>query len=150
MSNFTPDVIAAAQKAQKDWLVPAAVSLAQFAMESGYGKHMPPGSNNPFGIKAHGDQPSVTVKTREVDKHGHSYYIEAAFRKFTSFQEAFDEHARLLATAPVYAPAMEAWSKPPYDLDGGVRLMARHYATAPDYATVLLSIIHSQNLQRYD
>ena len=27
---------------------------------------MPPGSNNPFGIKAVGDQPSVESPTREV------------------------------------------------------------------------------------
>lgn len=148
--SFDPEIIVAAQKAQHDWKVPASVSLAQFAIESGYGKHMPPGSWNPFGVKAHGDQPSVTVKTREVDKHGHSYYIEAAFRKFANFAEAFDEHARLLATAPVYAPAMAAWSEPPYALDLGVRLMAKFYATAPDYATVILSVIHSQNLQRFD
>lgn len=149
MGNFSSDTIAAARLAQSKWLVPASVTLAQFAIESGYGKHMPAGSFNPFGIKASGDHPFVTAKTREVI-NGKSVYIDAKFRKFASFAEAFDAHAQLLATAKVYASAMAAWSKPPYDLDVGVRLMAKHYATAPDYATVILSVIHSQNLQQYD
>lgn len=149
MPNFSPSIIAAARLAQSKWLVPASVSLAQFAIESGYGKHMPTGSNNPFGIKAIGTQPYVPATTREV-VNGKSIKIVQKFRRFANFDEAFDEHARLLATAKVYAPAMRAWSQPPYDLDGGVRLMAKKYATAPDYATVLLSVIHGQNLQQYD
>lgn len=149
MSKFTTEVIVAAQKAQHDWLVPASVSLAQFAIESAYGTKMPTGSSNPFGIKAVSGQPFVTASTHEVI-NGKTVTIQAKFRKFASFAEAFDEHAKLLATAPVYAPAMAAWAKPPYDLEGGIRLMAKHYATDPNYATLLLSIIKGQNLVQYD
>lgn len=149
MPNFPASIIAAAKKAQADWSVPSSVSMAQWAIESGYGKHMPTGSNNPFGIKAVPGQKYVTAKTREVIK-GKSVIIPQEFRKFASIADAFDEHARLLATNKVYAPAMTAWTKPPYSLDVGVRLMAKRYATAPDYGTVLLSVIHGQNLQQYD
>ncbi len=149
MSHFTPDQIAAAQSAQRKWLVPASVTLAQFAIESAYGTHMPAGSNNPFGIKAMDGHPFVLSRTREVIK-GKSVYIEAKFRKFADFAEAFDAHAELLATHSVYAAAMHAWSTPPYNLDEGVRLMAKKYATAPDYATIILSVIHGQHLQQYD
>lgn len=147
--SFDPEIIVAAQKAQHDWKVPASVSLAQFAIESGYGKYMPAGSFNPFGIKATGTQPYVPATTREV-LNGKSVKIVQNFRKFDSFAQAFDEHAKMLATKPLYAPAMAAWSEPPYALDLGVRLMAKFYATAPDYATVILSVIHGQNLQQYD
>ena len=62
-----PDVVAAARSAQAKWRVPASVSIAQYALESGWGKHIPPGSNNPFGIKALADQPHVTVATDGVE-----------------------------------------------------------------------------------
>lgn len=64
--GFTVEVIAAAQKAQTATTIPAAVTLAQWAIESGHGKHMPTGSNNPSGIKAAGTQPYVEARTREV------------------------------------------------------------------------------------
>ena len=43
---------------------------------------------------------------------------------------------------------MTAWKAG--DLAGGVKLMAAHYATDPNYATTILSVIKSQNLSRYD
>lgn len=147
MSHYLPAIISAAQKAQQDHSVPASVSLAQFAIESGYGKHMPIGSYNAFGIKAVSGQPSVTARTREVI-HGKTVYVDAQFRKFADFNEAFEEHAKLLSR-PLYADAMHAW-KVDHDLERGVRLMAHKYATDPNYATVILSVIHSQNLQQYD
>lgn len=149
MSNYSSQVIAAAEAAQRAYGVPASVSLAQYAEESGYGRYMPPGSNNPFGIKAVKGQPMAYAHTREENRQGGSYYIDAPFRKFGSIADAFDAHAKLLATVPLYHSAMVAWTAQ-HDLQLGVELMAKHYATAHNYATVVLSIIHSQNLQQYD
>ena len=148
MSKFTDAVIAAAQLSQKTWGVPASVSLAQYAIESAYGTRMPPNSFNCFGIKARDGQDFVTAKTREV-VGGKSVYIQAKFRKFSSFDEAFDEHAKLLATKSIYADAMTAW-KDKNDLALGIHLMARKYATDPTYAATLLSLIKGQNLAQYD
>src|SRR3954451_14996587 len=47
-----PDVIQAAIVSHRRWNVPASVTLAQWVVESAWGASMPPGSNNPFGIKA--------------------------------------------------------------------------------------------------
>ena len=55
--------------------------------------------------EAVGDQPAVESLTREVVA-GETITIRAKFRKFASLSEAFDLHGRLLATAPVYRPAM--------------------------------------------
>lgn len=148
MSKFTDAVIAAAQLSQKTWGVPASVSLAQFALESAYGTRMPTGSNNPFGIKASGNYPFVTSSTREVIG-GKSVIVQAKFRKFADFNEAFDAHAKLLATVGLYASAMKAW-KVDHDLETGVRLMSAHYATDPSYAAKILSIIQAQQLVQYD
>jgi len=148
VSKFTDAAIAAAQLSQKTWGVPASVSLAQFALESAYGTRMPTGSNNPFGIKAVPGQPFVTASTREVI-NGKSVTIQAKFRKFASFDEAFDAHAKLLATKAVYGPAMTAW-RADHNLEKGVRLMSEWYATDPSYAAKILSIIQAQQLVQYD
>ena len=138
-------IIAAAQQAQHDWRVPASVSLGQWALESGWGDSMPVGSLNPFGIKARAGEPCVVCTTHEV-VHGLSTLVHAAFRRFDTLGQAFDRHAELLATSPVYAPAMHALP----DLGAFVRLMAAHYATDPDYAGKLLAVISGSNLTRFD
>jgi len=148
LSKFDQATIIAAQKAQKQYGVPSSVSLAQFAIESAYGTRMPSGSRNPFGMKAVGDQPFVLANTGEVIG-GKSVTVKAKFRKFASFDEAFEEHAKLLATKPVYADAMVAW-KDKNDLEGGIRLMAKKYATDPHYAESLLFLIRAQKLADYD
>src|ERR1700722_17849140 len=65
-ATIPASVIVAAQAAHKTFysLGPfASVTLAQWAVESDYGRAMPAGSNNPFGIKAFGDQPYVEAMT---------------------------------------------------------------------------------------
>jgi len=49
---------------------------------------MPPGSNNPFGIKAAAGQPCVTVRMREESRSGRSVHIRAAFPKFATLADA--------------------------------------------------------------
>ena len=134
--------IAAAQAAQRKWRVPTSVQRVQDLIESSYGAHEPAGSLNPFGIKAKPGDPFVLSRTREEDKAGHSYFIQARFRKFATLEEAFDLHARLLATAPVYALAMAALRADTPATHAAVvlrfiQLMAPHYATAHNYADVL-------------
>src|ERR1700739_4424630 len=60
------DVADAAVTSRRKWTVPAWWTVAQWAVESAWGASMPPGSNNPFGIKATGEQPAVDSPTREV------------------------------------------------------------------------------------
>lgn len=144
--------ILGAIKAEATYGVPASVSLAQWAVESGWGKFMPAGSNNPFGMKARANEtgPVVVSRTREVHtsgpKKGQEYYIDAAFRKFDSIEHAFVEHAKLVGTAPVYAAAR---AKLP-DVNAYVDEMAKRYATDPQYAATLKSVMRSNDLYRYD
>jgi len=140
-----PDIIAAAREAQRKWKIPASISLAQWAVESGWGKHMPPGSNNPFGMKARPGDPFVTVRTREQDHQGHDYFIQAAFRKFNSIAEAFDAHGALL-NKPVYAKAREALPDPDKFADA----LTGVYATDRGYGKALKAVMHGANLYQYD
>jgi flagellum-specific peptidoglycan hydrolase FlgJ len=147
----TPDVVAAAQAATRKWGVPASVTLAQWALESGWGKDMPPGSFNPFGIKARLNkagqplEPAVAAATTE-DVDGQVRRVTAWFRKFPSLEAAFDDHGELLATAAVYAPAMAVRTSP----DAFARMLTGRYATDPAYAGKLLAVMNGSNLYKYD
>lgn len=144
MSQPTQLVIDAAKAAMKKWKIPASITIAQWALESGWGKHCSAPFNT-FGMKALPGQPSVTVPTREVYK-GHSVIVQAAFRSFASDAEAFDAHAKLLATAGVYNHARSAL---PDAIKFGHALTGT-YATDPKYGDLLQSIIHGSNLLQYD
>jgi hypothetical protein len=143
--NFPDEIIAAAKASHDTWHVPASVSLAQWAVESNWGKSMPSGSNNPFGIKAVGDQPFVESSTREVI-NGENVVITARFRKFDSMVDAFDQHGKLLATAAPYRHAMELCDDP----DAFADALTGVYATDPNYGTVLKRVMHQYNLTSYD
>lgn len=145
MTIPAPEIIAAAQASQAKWKIPASVSIAQFALESSWGKIMPPGSNNPFGIKAVAGQPSVSVPTHEV-VGGKRIAINAAFRKFASIADAFDQHGQLLATSGHYANAR---SKLP-DPFAFANALTGVYATDPNYGHLLGQIIRGSNLTQYD
>ena len=84
-----PEVIEAAKASQRQWGVPASVTLAQWIVESAWGSAMPPDSNNPFGIKALETQPAVESETREVID-GKVIITTARFRRFDSLSEAFE------------------------------------------------------------
>ncbi len=139
------EVVEAAISSRTKWSVPASITLAQWAVESAWGVSMPTDSNNPFGIKAVGDQPAVESRTREVVS-GESITISAKFRKFATLAEAFDQHGRLLATARVYAAAMAKKDDPEAFADA----LTGVYATDPQYGTTLKYVIKTYNFTIHD
>jgi hypothetical protein len=143
--ELPPEVISAATASRQRWNVPASVTIAQWVVESAWGAAIPPGSNNPFGIKAAEDQPGVESPTREVID-GHGVTVTARFRKFESLAEAFDQHGRLLATASVYKAAMAQAQDP----DGFAEALTGIYATDPQYGLTLKWVIHNYGFNRYD
>jgi hypothetical protein len=143
--QIPPDVADAAVASRRKWSVPASVTVAQWAVESAWGAAMPPGSNNPFGIKAVGDQPAVESPTREV-VNGENVVMAAKFRAFDSISQAFDEHGRLLATAPVYGDAMKVKDNPEAFADA----LTGVYATDPTYGYTLKWVMQNYGLSQYD
>ncbi|POR40053.1 peptidoglycan-binding protein [Methylobacterium sp. V23] len=144
-SGISDTVIAAALASQTKWGVPASVTIAQYILESGNGAHMPPGSNNPFGIKATGSQPSVEVGTREV-RNGVWGREPARFRKFDTLIDAFDAHGKLLATYPAYRAAMRQAKDPSRFCDA----LTGVYATDPGYGSKLKQVIAQYDLAKFD
>lgn len=149
MSRQTPaDIIAAARAAHKLWpLSPASVAIAQWQIESGWGAHMPAGSNNPFGIKALPGQKSVGSLTVENNFNGKTeWHGKQSFRVYPSIEAAFIDHGRLLSTAAPYAAARAALP----DVRKFVIEMAKRYATDPGYAAKILGQMDAGNLTQYD
>ncbi len=143
--RFPPDIIRAAQDSQRATGVPASITLAQWAEESGYGQHMPPGSNNPFGIKAVGNQPGVDAATTEDYGHGRQA-ARAKFRKYDSLSDAFSDHARLLSEGKYLKQVMEFKDDPDKFADA----LTGTYATNTDYGTNLKNIMRQNNLYQYN
>ncbi len=143
--GFTAEVISAAQASETKWRIPTCVSLAQWAQESGFGKSVPAGSCNPFGMKATGDQDFVWARTREYQGGAYVYTMQK-FRRFASLADAFDEHGRLLATEPPYQHAMSLLP----DYDKFCEALTGVYATDPHYGDKLVSLIKNDSLAQYD
>lgn len=146
MFQIPDDIAEAAKSSQRKWGVPAAVSLAQWRIESGNGTHSP--GNNPFGMKPRKgmNDPQQMLMTTEWSKARGYYKVPQPFRVFPSVAAAFDAHAELLATAPVYASAFAALP----DVDGFIDRLAAHYATDPLYASKIKSMIRQSDLAQYD
>jgi flagellum-specific peptidoglycan hydrolase FlgJ len=91
------------------------VAIGQKAYESGYGKRIPPGSNNFGGIKyapgLKGVVGFVTADTTEVI-NGKKVYIKQKFSKFATVEDGIAGYVQVLKN-PRYAKALQA--KTPYD-----------------------------------
>lgn len=146
MTAPAPYAIAAAKASQAKWHIPASVSLAQWALESGWGKK-DLGCFNYFGMKCRvgKNDPFVSLPTREVIG-GKNVMVQAKFRKFANAEEAFNAHAELLALAPVYAKVRAELPDP----IAFAHALTGVYATDPNYGKLLESIIRGSNLTQYD
>ena len=132
--------------------IPASYMLGQAGHETGWGRQEiknPDGSTsfNLFGIKAGS---SWTGKTTTVTTHemvnGESRKVSAKFRAYDSYQESFNDYARLINNSPRYAQARQhTGSSQAY----ATELKRAGYATDPDYAAKLnRAITVTQQLRR--
>lgn len=140
---YAPDAI----QSQRQTGVPASFTLAQALIESGRGQsNLTLQALNFFGIKGDGPAGHVVMRTREENAQGESYYIDAPFAKFNTAAECFALHGKIFLK-PRYAPAMavktdaRAFAK---------QVQACGYATAHNYADMLIKIIDKYDLTRFD
>ncbi|MCC6273940.1 MAG: glucosaminidase domain-containing protein [Deltaproteobacteria bacterium] len=126
--------------------VPASVSLAQAALESGWGKHAP--GNNFFGIKGTGPAGSQLLATREF-RDGVMVRTHAKFRRYHDPLQSFMDHARVISEGRYLRHAM-AHRDDARDFVHALQSGKYKYATDPRYAAKVLRIIETHGLQRYD
>ncbi len=152
-NEFLKTIVPAAQFSQRMCGVPASITIAQAILESGWGKsELAREGNNYFGIKAiHaagiGAAGSyIEFNTAEYE-HGVRVTIPADFAKFRTVTGGFISHARLLAIAPRYKPAMAVRGNPAKFAE---QLQACGYSTNPNYAASLMQLVNEFDLTQYD
>ena len=141
----------------------ASVSLAQFILESGYGKsELAQNANNCFGMKkslsgntwagSSWDGKSVyTKKTQEDDGTGKLYTITADFRKYPCVEDSIADHSAYLLGAMNGSKQRYAGLKGCTDYKKAVQIIKDGgYATSTTYVTNLCNIIERWNLTQYD
>jgi peptidoglycan hydrolase FlgJ len=144
VQDFTQRLMPHAAEASAATGIPAQFMLGQAALESGWGKSEIRGADgqqsfNLFGVKAGGNWKgrSVDVATTEyVD--GKPQRVVAAFRAYDSYADAFRDYANLLRANPRYQNVIAQGQ----DAAGFAQGLQRAgYATDPDYARKLMSVI---------
>jgi len=127
------------------------VKMAQAALETGWGKSIP--NNNLFGIKASGaltpfwKGESGISNTREVI-NGISAQYNLAFRSYATLADSIRDHTYFLQHNARYASHGVFTAATPEDQC--MALQAAGYATDPNYAKSLISVINSHNLKSLD
>lgn len=144
MVQLAAQVTDAAIAARNKWGVPASVCLAQYGLESGWGKKVT-GTFNYFGNKWDGVG-TYTVDNTHEEVNGEMIPIKDKFKNFSSLEEAFDFHGQLLATHSAYTHAMTLKDNP----EAFANALTGVYATDSQYGTKLIQIMRGSGLEKYD
>ncbi|PIQ28623.1 hypothetical protein COW36_12375 [bacterium (Candidatus Blackallbacteria) CG17_big_fil_post_rev_8_21_14_2_50_48_46] len=142
-SQFFKTLLPAALESERVYHVPAAVTLAQAALESGFAAS-PIGGYNIFGIKGRGPAGSVMVGTTEY-YGGKKTAIQDRFAKYHDFYEAVSAHGKLFHNG-YYDKAVTQFAKD-QNTHRFIDNMAKTYATDPQYASKLKSMIQQYGLE---
>lgn len=147
---------------QKNSGVLASVSLAQFILESGYGKsELAQNANNCFGMKCSlsgntwdgstwDGTSKYTKKTQEYE-NGQYVTVTAEFRKYSSVEQSIADHSAYLLGAMNGSKKRYDGLKGCTDYKKAVQIIKDGgYATSPDYVEKICNIIETWNLTAYD
>jgi flagellar protein FlgJ len=140
---------AAQQAAAKLGLEPLAL-IAQAALETGWGQRMfknttGQNSNNLFGIKAQANwQGQVAVVDTLEYREGVAQKEKARFRSYESAEQSLHDYVDLIQSNPRYQAALSVASDTKAYFQ---RLQAAGYATDPNYAQKILSVLEGNSFK---
>lgn len=131
----------------------ASVMIAQAIVESawgGSGLSIEP-NNNLFGIKGAYNGQSVYFWTTEY-VNGEYIQVYAAFRKYPSYKESLEDNAKLLRYGLTSNSSFYngTWLENTNSYQDATKWLQGRYATDPNYARTLNSIIAMYSLDQYD
>lgn len=156
--DFVKKYLKDAKASEKKSGISAVFTLAQAAIESGWGEVAP--GNMFFGIKdtdgINGNEQLLTtteysrrndlkfpviISITPVIRKGQKYFkyrVKDYFRKYETPEECFDDHAAFFFKNPRYRMAV-AVSK--YPIQMAIQVARAGYATDPNYAETLIKVI---------
>lgn len=132
----------------------ASVMMAQAILESDSGKSAlaQKPNFNLFGIKGTYQGQSVSFNTLEADSTNNMFNITAGFRKYPDTKASLEDYARLIkkgidGNPNIYRPT---WKSEASTYQSATSHLSRTYATDPNYAKKLNSIIKHYHLTDFD
>lgn len=126
----------------------ASITLAQAALESGWGQSaLARIGNNLFGIKADSlwRGQTLTLNTREFIR-GQWLVVPALWRMYPNWQASVEDHAAFLSGNPRYRNCLVCSTAQTF----AVSLAQAGYATDPDYPAKLMRLIEAHRLEAFD
>ncbi|PXW23423.1 glycoside hydrolase family 73 protein [Paraburkholderia caballeronis] len=146
--DFIDAIAPAARELATTTKIPASFTIAQAALESGWAKsQLAQRYFNLFGVKADRSWtgPTVVLPTTEYE-NGKPVTVNATWRVYDSWLASIRDRAQFLLDNPRYAPAFAYTSGATF----ARAVAAAGYATDPNYAAKLISIIKTHNLSALD
>ncbi|NLZ48543.1 MAG: hypothetical protein GX895_07100 [Clostridiales bacterium] len=144
---FINSIKEGALQGYKNYNVLPSLTIAQAILESGWGtSQLAIKAKNLFGIKAFSDWKGkrITIQTTEWYK-GKKQVVSADFRAYDSYYDSIMDHNKLLATSR-YEPVRKCKEYK----EACESVYKCGYATDPEYAQKLISIIEQNKLYQYD
>ena len=125
-----------------EYKIPASITLAQGIFESACGtSRLATEANNHFGVKCHKEWQGDTIK-HDDDA------LQECFRKYKEAADSYNDHSQFLISRPRYSKLFtlnimdyKSWAH---------ELKAAGYATNPQYADRLISLIERFDLAKQD
>lgn len=146
---ITAEMVIASIETHEKYGVYASVTLAQIILESS-GSHnglslLAYECKNLFGMKGIGPLGSKSYSTKEYSG-GSSYSTSANFRVYATFKQSIVDHALLLSNARYKKYTATATNAD--DFARGIHKAG--YATDPNYASTLISLMKKYDLYKFD
>lgn len=148
---FVQALYPSAEQAAKQLGVTPEILLAQAALETGWGQHMPSDSQgkhgfNLFGIKADERWNGASTKVETLEYFGDKpLKVNAAFRSYDSFDQSFNDYVNFVSSQPRYQDALQNTG------DSSEYIQALHqagYATDPRYAEKIQQILNRNEFKQ--
>lgn len=141
---FFEKYAATAMEEQRRYGIPASVTLAQMAVESGYGEsNLAKQDNNYFGIKASQDW----IKSGKPWSYHHDDHYNDKFCTFGSALESLEYHSKVLMADRYKACRQYAPTDHLHWIEG---IKKGGYATDPRYVATIEGVIKKYGLEKYD
>ena len=146
--KFVEKIAPIAQDEQQKYHIFASITIAQAALESNWGQsELATQYYNLFGVKS---DTGGLMTTKEY-VNGQWIVVRAQFAIYQSWRESIEQHTALFVDGT-------SWDSSHYQavlsadnyVETAQALQQRGYATDPNYAQKLISLIKTYNLDKYD
>ncbi|PJI07468.1 MULTISPECIES: glycoside hydrolase family 73 protein [Clostridium] len=148
--KFINTVAPYAEDVYKQDKIFASITLAQAMLESDTGNSkLTKKANNLFGIKANKYWTGNTIQMPTKENYNGKEVVEkATFRAYSNWDESIEDHTNFLKKNSIYAEH-GVFSAANYEQQAQA-IQAAGYATDPNYAKELITLIKKYKLYKYD